>query len=233
MGSSAEAGSAGPLLARLRAFCLPGGEAAARAVRGIRSTQRGMFRSAPAARWVPFTAEEFVDATRTGFCWDARIGRGPLASVRVTDAYEQGRGRLLVRKGPIQLKKLSGPDMDRGEIQRYLGYVGYCPSLLVNHPTLEWSEAGPLSLRVRDRLDPTRSEVEIDLDADGRPVAVRAERPMLVGSKVVPTPWSASGTEWREWEGLRVHGRMEGSWRGGSGPFTYIQMELTSLEVVR
>jgi len=77
-------------LARLKQFCFPGGEERARRVRAIRSVQRGEFRSAPKARWMPFTAEETVDATRSSFRWEARFAAG---SLRVTDAYEEGRGR--------------------------------------------------------------------------------------------------------------------------------------------
>ena len=38
------------LLARLRAFCFPGGEDAARGVRAIRDTQKGEMCAAPGAR---------------------------------------------------------------------------------------------------------------------------------------------------------------------------------------
>jgi hypothetical protein len=60
----------------LRAFCLPGGEAAARLIRGVRTTQQGQFRMAPGARWASFTAKEFIDSGRSAFRWEARIGAG-------------------------------------------------------------------------------------------------------------------------------------------------------------
>ena len=50
------------LLAGVRAFCLPGGEDAARAIRAIRISERGELRSAPTSRWIPFTAELELDA---------------------------------------------------------------------------------------------------------------------------------------------------------------------------
>lgn len=221
------------LLARLRAFYFPGGEDAVRPVRGIRAVQRGEFRPSPDARWVPFTAEEFVDATRSGFCWEAHMRSGLLGSVAVTDAYENGQGRLVVRKGPIQVMKITGPEADKGELQRYLGYVGYCPPVLLNHPSLEWLAVGPRTLRVRDRLDSTGASVEMDLDEEGLPVCVRANRPMTVGKKVIETPWSARGTDIREMEGLRLWTRMEAAWHLPEGPYTYFRIELTSLTVIR
>jgi hypothetical protein len=221
------------MIARLTAYLLPGGEAAARGVRGIRTTQRGEIRSGPDARWNPFTAEEFVDATKAGFCWEARMGGNVITSVVVTDAYEDGHGRLLVRKGPVPLKKLVGPEVDKGELQRYLGYIGYCPPMLLNNASLVLTAAGPLTLRVEDRQDQTGASVEMDVSEDGRPHLMRTVRPMTVGKRVISTPWSASGSEPQEWEGLRVWRRMEASWHPPEGAFTYIRIELTSFTVVR
>jgi hypothetical protein len=220
-------------LARLTAYCLPGGTDAARGMRGIRTTQRGEIRSGPDARWNPFTAEEFVDATDSAFCWDAHMGEGRFTSVRVVDAYDHGHGRLVLKKGPIQLKKFVGPDVDKGELQRYLAYVGYCPAMIVHNPWLEFTTTGPLRLRVHDRRDVTGAFVDIDIDQAGRPLSTRAIRPMVVGKQVIPTPWAASGSETWEREGLRLWRRMEASWGPPDASFAYVRIELTSFEIVR
>jgi hypothetical protein len=177
-------------------------------------------------------ASEFVDATKTSFCWEARLGTGVFA-VAVTDAYEEGEGRLVLKKGPLQLKKLTGPDVDQGELQRYLGYVGYCPPMMLNNPALDFAVVGDRTLKVRDRHHETGASVEIDLGEDGRPLLVRAMRPMIVGKGVVPTLWSATGSEPQDWEGLRVWQHMEAAWHLAEGPFTYIRIDLTSFTALR
>ena len=83
---------------RLRTYCFPAGEDAARGELGIKTAQRGEIRSDPAAKWILFTAEEFVDAVNTGFRWEARMGSGLVTSVGVTESYENGHGRLVLRK---------------------------------------------------------------------------------------------------------------------------------------
>jgi len=220
------------LMSALKAYCFPGGESAARAIRGIRAVQRGEIRSSPEARWNAFVANEFVDAMTTGFRWEARLGTGVL-SVAVTDAYEAGHGRLVVAKGPLQLKKLTGPDVDAGELQRYLGYVGYCPPMVLNNASLEFAAVGERTLKLRDRRDTTGASVEIDLGEDGHPVLIRAMRPMTVGKRVIPTAWSATGSDPQEWEGLRVWRHMEATWHVPAGPFTYVRIDLTSFAAVR
>jgi hypothetical protein len=81
--------------------------------------------------------------------------------------------------------------------------------------------------------DESGASVEIDLSEDGRPMLTRAIRPMTLGTRVIPTPWSASGSESQEWDGLRVWRRMEAAWHLTEGPFTYVRIELTSFKVLR
>jgi hypothetical protein len=58
-------------------------------------------------------------------------------------------------------------------------------------------------------------------------------RPMIVGKRVVPTLWSATGSEPQDWEGLRVWRHMEAAWHLAAGPFTYIRIDLTSFTALR
>jgi hypothetical protein len=222
------------LLSRLRAFCLPGGEDAARQVRSVRTTQKGEMRMAEAARWIPFTAEETIDATRSSFCWQARLDPGKLGSPTVIDAYEAGHGRLVVKLGGIlSVKKITGPEVDRGELQRYLASIVCCPAILLNHPSLEWTAVGPLTLRVRDRNDLTGGTVDLDINEQGRPLAIRADRPHLAGKEAILTSWSGSCNAYHEWEGLRAPSRIEAAWHFPEGTFTYFRAEIASFSVRR
>jgi hypothetical protein len=222
------------LLARVRAFCFPGGEPAARPVRGVREKQRGEMRSGPGARWIPFTAEEVIEATRSSFRWEARYSSGLNSAFTVTDAYEEGHGRLALKLGGLlPVKSMRGPEFDKGEIQRYLGAIAMCPAAILNHGSLEWSVAGPACLRVWDREDPTGATVDLEIGEDGRILGCRAERPRLLGKETVPTPWSAQCLEFRVWDGLRIVSRLEVSWDPPEGSFTYFRVELTEVEVLR
>lgn len=224
---------AGSLLSRLRQFCFPSGEDTARSVAAVRITEQGEIRLSPEARWIPFTAEQTIVTRRSSFRWTARLSSSRLAPVTVTDAYEDGHGSLTVKAaGVIPLKKVTGADVDQGELQRYLASIVFCPAALLHHPSLEWSAAGAASLRVRDRNDTTGAAVELEIAADGQPLACRAQRPRLVGKQSVLTPWWGTYLEFREWEGLRVASRLEVSWQLPEGPFTYFRSQLTSFSAL-
>ncbi len=231
--SSTSSGSDTPaLLARLHAFCFAAGEAAARHVRAVRTTQKGEMRMLPEARWIPFTAEEFTDATRSSFRWCARLDPGKISSPTVTDAYEEGRGRLVVKlAGVVPIQKVAGLDVDKGELQRYLGSIAFCPSILLNHPWLDCAAVAPLTLRIQDRRDLTGATVDLDISEQGAPLMCRADRPRMVGKRAITTPWSGSYGEFREWEGLRVATRLEVRWHLPEGPFTYYHSEISSFSL--
>lgn len=222
------------LLGRLYAFCFPGGEAPAREVRSIRTKQEGEMRMSPEARWIPFVAEEFTSTRESNFRWEARLDPGKLVSPTVTDEYNEGHGRLVVKfAGVVPVRTVSGPDADRGELQRNLSSIIFCPPILLNHTSLDCAAVGRQTLRFIDKKDSTGATVEVEISETGQPLACRANRPRIVGKQAILTPWSGSCSEFREWEGLRIPTRLEVWWHYPEGPFTYYRSKIISLSVER
>jgi len=215
------------ILTQVREFCFPGGVDSARRVRVVKITEQGELRSAPAARWTPFTAQLEVDATRSRLRWDAGF-----KGFRVTDAYDQNRGRLTIAVAGIPVKQMTGPEYDKGELQRYLASFCVCPPMILNHPSLVCAAISPLTLRLRDVTDPTGATVDLDFSEYGSPTVAHAERPRPLGRRIILTPWLAAAADFREWEGLRVASRMEAAWRLPEGLFTYYRAEVTSFTIV-
>jgi len=222
--------ASGALLSRLKTYLFPNGEMAAQEIPAVRIVQRGELRASMEAPWKPFTAEETVNTTESAFVWNATIGKG-LASVQVTDAFEDGRGRIAIHKGPLTLRRVTGPEADRGELQRYLSYVSYCPPLIVNNPFLDFDAVGPGTLRITDRRYPHTTWIDQDIDDNGRPLAARAVRPMIIGSAVVPTEWSAAGREPLEWNHIRVCRYLDAAWHLPHEFFVYIRVEVVTVEI--
>lgn len=219
---------------RLRAFALPGGAGVVAGARGVRLSQRGELVPSPGARPLRFTAEQTIDALRSAFRWVATVRLGPVTLMTATDAYEDGRGSLVVRAlGLVPVMRGTGADFDRGELQRYLGEVPFCPPALVSHPTLEWSAVDADTVRLRDRADGSGATVDLALDEARGAVTCRADRPRAVGKGTVTTPWEAVSDVPHEWSGMRVPTRIEVAWQLPEGRFTYFRAEITALEIVR
>jgi Family of unknown function (DUF6920) len=222
------------LLARLRAFLMPGSEDAAQSVRCIRLKEKREMRPGPQARWTPFTAEERIDARQCGFVWEARFRTSRVIPMTVIDAYEQGHGRLIVKLGgAMPVVNFRGPECDKGELQRYLSGVSICPPMLIGNPALIWDAVSERTLRVSDANDGTGAIVEYEISPDGQPIAARADRPRTVGKKMITTPWSATGLEFREQEGMRFASHLEAAWLLPEESSTYFRAEVISIAVER
>jgi hypothetical protein len=220
------------LLERLRGFCFPEGEEVARSIRVIKTRESGQLRMSADAHWVPFSAEQVIESHRSAFHWEARMNPGKLTATTVVDVYEDGHGWLSVKVGLIPVKKITGPDADRGELQRYLASVLFCPPMLLNNPSLRCNAVGPRTLQFSDSQDPTGATVDVDISEDGSPVGCRTERPRLVGKKTVLTEWVAMCSEFRLCDGLRVPTRLEVAWKPPEGAFKYFKSQLESFTVV-
>ncbi len=200
----------------------------------MRMTEKGEMRQSPDARWVPFTADETIEARQSAFRWQARILTGRILPVLVTDAYEAGHGRLVVKiGGALPVVNARGPEVDRGELQRCLADVIWCPPMLLSNPNLEWTAAGPAALRVTDRTGTENASICLEIAENGCPVGFKADRPRMVGRKTLLTPWSGSAEKFVEREGLRIPEHVEAAWNLPEGLFTYFREDITSFSAER
>jgi len=215
------------LLARLTGFLLPEGEAAARGLQAVRISEKGEMRASEESRWMSFTAELTFQTRLSEFRWDART-----SGIVITDAYEGGHGIAMSRlAGLLTLKKATrGPELDRGEVQRYLSSLMLCPAAIVNHASLEWNAVAESVLRVRDSADPTGAAVDFEIGADGEPTSCHTIRPRMVGRDAVDTKWEGRGSDFRIWNGMRVAHRLEVWWEIPDAPFCYYRSDVTHCE---
>jgi hypothetical protein len=118
-------------------------------------------------------------------------------------------------------------------LQRYLASIVLCPPILLNHETLEWNALGPLTLRVHHLRDANSASIDLNISAEGRPIACRADRPGVLGKRAFSAAWCATCSEFREWEGLCIPTQLEVSWHLPEGEFSYDRSEITSFVATR
>lgn len=193
--------------------------------------QRGTIRMAPGKPWLDFEAEQVIDTRRPGFRWEARIRMAPGIRVRVVDAYEAGRGLLKARLWRIfPLATARGPEVDAGELLRYLAELPWCPPAYRSNPDLSFTQldehrlavtvpgsgvAEPLVLTANDHADIVR------VDA--------SRRPRTVGKSYEFRPWSGEYADPGELGGMRVPRAARVTWYLDEGPFECFRGEIEHL----
>ena len=132
----------------------------------------------PGGRALRFTAAEEFEVRRVAFSWRARFPFG----LRVTDGYQDGRGRLEVRLAGLRLQRQDSPEITEGEVIRYLAELPWVPHALAQNPELEWRELEERAVEVSAR----GLSVRLDFDEDGDVVRASSYQRRLEGN---PTPW--------------------------------------------
>jgi len=214
------------LAERLGAREVPGGRAEFR--------QSGTLRALGGARWMRFTAKQWMASAATDFRWKARVG--PLSLVHLEDSLVEGEpvsGTRALGLVPLGRAAPSG-ELVEGQLQRYLAELPWNPDALLSNRALRWEQRDALVLAVSVRLGAVRAEVEHHLGEDGLPARTFALRPASEGRTFVRRPWHGEFLDYRavegrliphagsvawEWESARFEvwrGRIE-SWRVAPG----------------
>jgi hypothetical protein len=173
--------------------------------REVLFAQQGEMRLSDDGRWLPFTAEQRVMIHRTEFCWHARVKMAPLVTAVVEDAFEKGHGRLDAKVwGVLPVAHARGPELDRGEVQRYLAELPWCPMAILHNDELRFGEAE-------------------HGDVIGTYTTTR-ER------EGVARPWEGIFADYQTLGGVRIPTRGEVKWHLPEGEHTYFRGRVVELE---
>lgn len=193
---------------------------------GVLFHQEGHMRLGPDKPWVPFTAEQTMRADTTAFRWHARVKMAPLMTAIVDDAYEDKKGLLDAKLfGLIPVAHGEGPRVDRGEVQRYLAELPWCPHAFERNPDLRFEQRDDVTVRVWCEHDP---DAHVDLQfKEGNIVGAFTERRPRDDSD---DPWQGRFTTYGEHQGVRLPVEGEVQWNLPDGPFAYWRGRITAWE---
>ncbi|WP_135805911.1 DUF6544 family protein [Halorussus marinus] len=202
-------------------------------VRTARLRQRGEFRLGGAeSAWKPFAATHHVAVRPPGFVWDAAIEAAPLVPVRVVDSYVGGTGGL--RATLFGLVAVADPaptpELDEGELVRYLAEAVWLPSALAPGAGVAWDPIDDRSARATVDHRGTTASAVFHFE-DDRIVRVTADRPRrLPDGRFESTPWTGSFGRYRERNGVTVPTEASVAWRLPAGDLPYWRARVTGID---
>jgi len=194
--------------------------------------QSGTFNmSETGAQWKMFTATQQVITSRPGFDWDARIKMAPLTVVNVHDAYIAGEGILNASLyGLATLASLRGtPEVAQGELMRFLAEAAWYPTALLPSQGVHWETVDDKSAKATLKDGKTTVTVLYHFNEDNTIESVSAERPRMVGEKMIPTKWEGRWSNYEKRNGMRVPLEGEVAWMQIKGRVPYWRGYVTNL----
>jgi hypothetical protein len=211
-------------IANFLARCMPNGMVDSTATE---LHQRGEIRLGPKKPWMPFHAVQTMSATTIAFRWRARFKVAGFIPGIVEDAFRDGRGRLDAWVlWFIRVAHARGPQIDRGEIQRYLAELAWCPMAMLRNDSLRFQELSPNTVRVNAFDDDTHVDLMFNDDGDMAGVETRTRY-----RNETIQPWRGRFDEYRDFGGVRLPAVGEVWWETPEGPFVYWRGRVTEFSL--
>jgi hypothetical protein len=197
----------------------------------VRLRQRCRMRPGPGMPSFPLVAEQWYTVDPPGFIWDATVPVEGLPLVRGRDGYLEGRGLMTIRLGSVvPFVNASGPEMDDASLLRHLSEMTWFPSAFLR-ANVTWEGIDESNVRVTLTDGERRATGVLEIDAEGRLVAFRAERHAMVGKGFELRPWTAPTYAYGELAGLQLPVSGAAVWTLPDGSeLEYITVELIELE---
>jgi hypothetical protein len=203
-------------------------------VKHVKATWRGRIRGGPEDAWMDVVAEQhnFIDDPARYFFMDARRSGLP---VDVFHAFEKGaatmRVRLLSLFGMVDAK---GSELTRAETVTWLNDLCVlAPDSLIG-AAAQWEAVDPRTARVRYMLGNNTVSALLSFNEACELVdfvSEDREKTSADGKSAERLPWSTPLRDYRSFGERRAASRGEGCWHPPQGAFTYIELELTGLQI--
>lgn len=206
-------------------------------VESVRLEQDGELRLGDAdSSWKPFTATQYITTDPPGFFWDASVRLWALIDLRIRDFYRDGKGSA--RVSLFGLIPLGGddtnPELDEGELLRYLAEAVWYPTALLPSKGVEWEAVDERTATATLEYGGATATLTFHFSEDDEVSKVHAEqRPRRVDDGYEPTPWTGRWQDYKTRNGMRIptageviwhlpDGDME-AWRGRVTDISYNQ----------
>src|SRR5450755_3423629 len=199
-------------------------------IRTVRLKQQGFMRTQPGQKWIPLVEEQYFMTTPPAFLWNCTIRPFPLAWVSATDRFTEGHGSMVIKLlSFITMGNAHGPEIDQGELQRYLAEMTCFPTAWLSS-AIEWQAIDASSVRATLRVSGVAGSVVLHVNEHGQLTQVTADRYKEEHGHYLLAPWLAQCNDYQDVGGMRIPTRIEITWHLASGDFTWFRVKITEIE---
>lgn len=200
-------------------------------VQSVRLQQHGEFRlGGRDAAWRPLEATQYVTVSPPGFVWDAQIDVFPRIPARVIDMYRRGEGTLRARLFSAISVADAGPspEMNSGELVRYLGEAVWYPTALLPANGVEWEGIDDQSAMATLEHEGVSESVVFHFDENDEISSVTTERYRQEDDSYAP--WTGYFREYEKRDGIRIPTEAAVEWNLPDGDLQYWRASIDEIE---
>lgn len=177
-------------------------------------------------RWNRAISEQVFNADDPAFTWKVKMKMGPLNIIRGKDVFEQGNGMMNIRLfGLIPVVDASGPKIDEGSIQRFLGEMAWFPQAALK-PYITWEQVDAHTAKAVIESHGTRGEGTFYYNSEGDFIKFTALRYKGNDSDAEREEWVITAEEYATFSGIRVPSSLQATWKLEEGDWTWLKMQV-------
>lgn len=186
-------------------------------VTSVRLSHNGQFNMGESTdSWQPFQSEQWISVQHPGFLWDARIRFFPGITFFVRDGYIAGEGLLTAKLwgGITVMAAPSTPELDQGELMRYLAEAAWYPTALLPSNGVYWQAIDAHQAQATLKQGKTEVSLIFSFNENDLIETVSASnRYREVNGKQVATPWQGRFWDYQWRNGMRIPLSGEVAWQ--------------------
>jgi len=194
-------------------------------IKTVRLKQQGLFRAKKNQKWKTLKAEQYFNVDSAEFYW-----KGKVSIVTATDKFIDGEGRMTVKLlGFIKLADARGPEIDQGEILRFLAEHVWFPSAFLNdYIAWEAIDANTARATITDRG--LSVAATFHFNEKGEIIKVTAKRYMESDGKYSLEDWEIPILEYKKFHDVTIPSKCHVIWKLKDGDFCWYKFEITDIE---
>ncbi|MBU1370717.1 MAG: hypothetical protein KJ578_14105 [Bacteroidetes bacterium] len=179
--------------------------------------------------WYNAQARQFYNVEHPGFIWTVDLKMNPLIQVSGRDKFYDGKGAMEMRmNGFIPLGNETGPKMDEGTLQRFLGEIVWFPSAATSE-FITWEAIDIQTSKAVMNYRGTSGSGTFYFGKDGHFERFEAMRYMGNKADAKKYLWEIRVLEDSTFNGITVPSKCEAIWHLDEGQWKWCEIEITSL----
>jgi len=200
-------------------------------IQTVRLKQHGMMLTKPGGKWMDFTANQYFSTGKPAFNWQVKVNVMPLIYLTGRDKYENGKGEMLIRL--LFLKTIvdskGSPEIDQGTLLRYLSEMSWFPSAALSD-YITWEAIDDHAAKATMSYNNITASGIFFFNERSDVIGFEAMRYGEFNGKASLEKWHIESKDFKDFDGIRIPGKSEVTWKLKDGDFTWLKVELLTVE---
>jgi len=200
-------------------------------ISSVRLQQKGRMRTKPEARWMPFTAEQYVSVPAASFIWTTEVELFSEIELTGRDKLESGEGEMSIKlMGLIPIvEEKANPKINSGSMMRYLAEMCWYPTAALDN-RIHWEPVGNTSAEASLEINDVSVSGTFYFTPDGNFEAFESQRFYGGGDNSNLETWHIEAVDYSTFHGVKIPNKAEITWKFLEGDFKWMELEVVDID---